>query len=113
EMLWGRRAFQYDSAVETMNAILKEEPPTDLSEIVRVPPGIQRVVLRCLEKNREERFQSARDLGFALQAVETDTTTTLPRVAHKRPFQWRNVAIAALVLGAAAAIWTASRLMLR
>ncbi len=69
EMLAGRRAFKGDSAVETMSAILKEEPP-ELSETNRqLPPGLERVVRHCLEKNREERFQSSSDLAFALEAI--------------------------------------------
>src|SRR5262245_4103105 len=69
EMLCGRRAFHRKSPVETMSAILKEDPP-DLSETNKTTaPGLQRVVDHCLEKNPEERFQSARDLAFALQAL--------------------------------------------
>jgi len=69
EMLSGRRAFQRASPVETMNAILKEEPQ-DLSELApALPPGVERIVRRCLEKGVAERFQSARDLGFALESL--------------------------------------------
>ncbi len=60
EMLSGRRAFKGDSAVETMTAILKEDPP-DLEEAgVSFPPALDRIVRHCLEKSPEERFQSAR-----------------------------------------------------
>ncbi|MEX0881198.1 MAG: protein kinase [Thermoanaerobaculia bacterium] len=69
EMLSGSRAFHRDSAAETMSAILREEPP-DLSATNRnVPPGLERVVRHCLEKNPEERFHSAHDLGFDLEAL--------------------------------------------
>jgi hypothetical protein len=69
EMFAGRRAFQRASAVETLNAILKEEPP-DLVESGRpIPPGLDRVVRHCLEKRPEERFQSARDLLFDLETI--------------------------------------------
>ncbi len=61
EMVAGLRAFQRDSSVETMNAILKEDPPPISGNI---PPAIERVIRRCLEKAPEERFQSARDLSF-------------------------------------------------
>jgi eukaryotic-like serine/threonine-protein kinase len=50
EMLSGRRAFRRDSAVETMNAILKEDPPEMDSGRLGVAPGVERIVLRCLEK---------------------------------------------------------------
>ncbi|MCA1642389.1 MAG: protein kinase [Acidobacteria bacterium] len=69
EMLAGRRAFHKDSAADTISAILKEDPP-ELSETNgSVNPALDRVVRRCLEKNREERFHSASDLAFALEAL--------------------------------------------
>ncbi len=69
EMLSGRRAFQGDSAIETMNAILKEEPPELAGSGRNVPPAIDRIVRHCLEKNPAMRFQSARDLAFGLEAL--------------------------------------------
>ena len=69
EMLSGRRAFQGDSAAETMSAILKEDPP-DLSDSNKsVSPALARLVTHCLEKNPEARFHSARDLAFTLEAL--------------------------------------------
>ncbi len=69
EMLSGSRAFHRDSAAETMSAILREEPP-DLSATNKsVQPGLERIVRHCLEKNPEERFYSARDLAFDLEAL--------------------------------------------
>src|SRR5437660_4458209 len=76
EMLSGRRAFHGDSAVETMSAILKEDPP-DLSETNKtIAPGLERVVHHCLEKNPEARFHSASDLAFALEALSNATSTS-------------------------------------
>ena len=69
EMLSGRRAFHRDSAVETMSAILKEEPPDLESKHGSMPPALDRIVRRCLEKHAERRFQSASDLGFALETL--------------------------------------------
>jgi eukaryotic-like serine/threonine-protein kinase len=75
EMLSGKRAFHGDSAVDTMSAILKEEPP-DLTETNRnVSPALERIVRHCLEKNPAERFQSARDVAFNLEAL-TDISTS-------------------------------------
>ena len=72
EMLTGRRAFQRDSGVETMMAILREEPP-ELREGSRtLPPELVEIVTHCLEKNPDERFQSARDLAFALRFGEKE-----------------------------------------
>ncbi len=67
EMLSTRRAFAGDSKIETLHAILKENPP-DLAACGRdVPPALDRLVTRCLEKAPENRFQTARDLVFALE----------------------------------------------
>ncbi len=69
EMLSGRKAFYKDSTADTISAILREDPP-DLSETNKsVNSGLERVVKRCLEKNREERFHSASDLAFAIEAL--------------------------------------------
>ncbi|MBZ5647989.1 MAG: protein kinase [Acidobacteriia bacterium] len=69
EMISGKRAFHSDTAADTMSAILKEDPP-DLTETNRnLPPGLERIVRHCLEKNPEERFQSAHDIAFALDAL--------------------------------------------
>ena len=69
EMLSGNRAFRGESTADTMSAILREDPP-DLSATNKtINPALERVVNHCLEKNPEERFHSASDLGFALEAL--------------------------------------------
>jgi Tol biopolymer transport system component len=76
EMLSGRRTFTGDSAADVMSAILKEEPP-ELSETNRkIPPGLEKIVRRCLEKRPERRFHSAHDLGFALEALSGSSGTS-------------------------------------
>ncbi|MFY9905303.1 MAG: serine/threonine-protein kinase, partial [Terriglobales bacterium] len=73
EMLSGQPAFRGASPADTMSAILKEEP-AELSETARnVPPALERMVLHCLEKNPAQRFQSAGDLAFNLEAL-TDSS---------------------------------------
>jgi Tol biopolymer transport system component len=69
EMLSGAKAFHRDSAVETMNAILKEEPPELTTLDPKIPVGLARVVQHCLEKHPADRFQSARDLAFDLETL--------------------------------------------
>jgi serine/threonine protein kinase/Tol biopolymer transport system component len=69
EMLAGKRAFQKSTAADTMSAILNEEPASVSQVTANIPPALQRVVHRCLEKNPEQRFQSASDLAFALDAL--------------------------------------------
>ncbi|HXJ44774.1 MAG TPA: protein kinase, partial [Bryobacteraceae bacterium] len=69
EMLTGVRAFRGDSAVETLNAILKEDPQEFSATNRNLTPALERVVWHCLEKNPERRFQSANDVAFALESV--------------------------------------------
>jgi len=75
EMLCGKRAFAGDSSVEVMHAILKDEPP-ELP--VSVPPALALIVRRCLEKEPDRRFQSAADLGFALESLSLFTPGPTP-----------------------------------
>ena len=114
EMASGQRAFRRDTAAETMTAILKEDPP-ELSDMSHpVSPGLERIVRRCLEKQPEQRFQSAKDLAFALEAL-TGTTSTSKAAANaviadqrEKP-PWLGFALVAaalgLVLGAAIAYY--------
>jgi serine/threonine protein kinase/Tol biopolymer transport system component len=78
EMFAGERPFRGDTAVETMSAILKADAPELPAPLGAQSPGVERVVHRCLEKRPEQRFQSASDLGFALEAL----TTTASRQAE-------------------------------
>ena len=84
EMLAGRRAFTGESAVEVMNAILKEQPPEFSDSNSRTNPVLEGIVRRCLEKKPEMRFHSAHDLGFALGTLATtsgsrsETAAALP-----------------------------------
>ena len=91
EMLSGKRAFQGDTAVETMSAILKQDPP-ELTEANRsVPPALERVVLHCMEKNPEERFQSARDVAFNLANLSESSGSSAAVRATKVPRRWSGV----------------------
>jgi eukaryotic-like serine/threonine-protein kinase len=78
EMVSGKRAFRRETAAETMTAILKEDPPefSEMELAHPVSPGLERIVRRCLEKNPEQRFQSAKDLAFALEALSGTTFRT-------------------------------------
>ncbi|HEU4386297.1 MAG TPA: protein kinase [Blastocatellia bacterium] len=75
EMLSGKHAFTGESAVEVMNAILKEDPPAWDESQVKVPPAVDRIVRRCLEKKPEHRFHSAHDLAYALEAVAASSSS--------------------------------------
>ena len=104
EMLGGKRAFAGDSSVETMTAILKSEPP-EISPEAKIPPGLDRIVRHCLEKNPDDRFQSARDLTFALGALsgsESTTALTAMRPQNRdRRLLWLLSGVAALAIAAA------------
>ncbi|HUP50271.1 MAG TPA: protein kinase [Thermoanaerobaculia bacterium] len=82
EMLSGASPFHRGSSADTTSAILRDDPPP-LPPSARTHPSLVRVVHRCLEKNPEERFQSARDLAFDLQAIE-DELRTGPRTPIRR-----------------------------
>lgn len=69
EMLSGQRAFSRETAADTMTAILKEDPPDLTGTRAELSPALDRIVRHCLEKNPVERFQSARDVAFALEAL--------------------------------------------
>ena len=115
EMLSGKRAFHGDSSADTMSAILKEDPP-DLTETNRnVSPALERVVRHCLEKNPAERFQSARDVAFNLDAL-TDISTSSRGGVRAMPDEparrrWLLPTLAALLLLAswAGVYWFAHR----
>src|SRR5580704_16021498 len=71
EMLTGRRAFRGETEVDTITAVLKEDPPEINLEQAGVPESVLQIVRHCLEKEPENRFQSARDLGFALDTLSS------------------------------------------
>ena len=103
EMLTGRRAFQGSTPAEIMTAILREDPP-DLP--AGSPPGLERIVRRCLEKNAESRFQSSRDLGFALDSLSTGSGAVTAQAGRgavvrlRRPAWWAVVTIGLAALAA-------------
>ncbi len=69
EMLTGRRAFRGETEVDTITAVLREDPPEINLEQASIPLSFQQVIHHCLEKDPENRFQSARDLAFALETL--------------------------------------------
>ena len=96
EMLAGKKAFSGDSGADVITAILREEP-ADLSITNQsVPPGLERIVRRCLEKSPEQRFHSAGDLAFALESLSTESAarSAAPGVAPSRLVRRRAVLLA-------------------
>jgi serine/threonine protein kinase len=116
EMLTGTRAFHRATSAETLTAILNDEPPAISQLVQTIPQGLQRVVHRCLEKTPEQRFHSASDLAFALEALSE--SGGIPAVAVRgTPDQsrrsnvliWSAGVVAVLTLAAAAYVVIASR----
>jgi len=108
EMLSGRRAFQRDTAAETMTAILREDPPDLSLGRTDLPPALDRIVRHCLEKSPAERFQSARDVAFALEAFSGTNASGIsgvvpridpPRRSWLRAAAWPVAVAAALAAG--------------
>jgi TolB-like protein/Flp pilus assembly protein TadD len=103
ELLSGRRAFKRDTAGDTMAAILRDEPPA-LSESGRgISPALDHIVRHCLEKSQDDRFQSAKDIVFALSVASSPTVTsgsqaTTPSAGKKRVLMAAVVVVAVLAI---------------
>ena len=106
EMLSGQRAFTGETAMDAMTAILKEDPPSLLVAERHIPPALERIVMRCLEKAPAARFKSADDLAFALEALTTHSGPTTPLAGRAaRPRRERVAWItSAIFLAATAAL---------
>jgi eukaryotic-like serine/threonine-protein kinase len=103
ELLSGKRAFERGTPADTMSAILKEEPP-ELSESGRnISPALDQVVRHCLEKDRENRFQSAKDIAFALSQASGPATTVGAPVAAPAAGRTKSLVAAVVIFVLAAA----------
>ncbi len=76
EMLSGTRAFGGDTAADVMTGILKEDPPVLPLEARHIPPGLARIVDRCVAKSPNARFRSADDLAFALESLSAASSSS-------------------------------------
>jgi serine/threonine protein kinase len=104
EMLSGRRAFGGTSAVDAMTAVVRDDPP-DLTGPA-VSPALNYVVRRCIEKQPGERYQSARDVAFALEAVTSgsgSSRTDAQATKFARSPRWLPLAVIGLAMAAAGA----------
>jgi hypothetical protein len=110
EMLSGQRAFKGESGVELMNAIIKSEPPELSAHSPNIPPTLERIVRRCLEKRPGLRFQTAADLAFALEnSISMSGSAVTPRQSAQphatsvpRAIRWAAALMTALIVGAMA-----------
>jgi TolB-like protein/tetratricopeptide (TPR) repeat protein len=111
ELLSGKKAFKRDTAGDSMVAVLKEEPPELTGSGRGIPPALDRVVRHCLEKDREKRFQSAREVALALVEASSSATAApkatgatgppVPSTGRAIPVGTVVVVVVLLVLAAA------------
>src|SRR5438270_10766550 len=110
-MVSGNKAFERKSAAESITAVLQDDPPELSGTGRQIPPDFDRVIAHCVEKKPEDRFQSARDLAFALRTIST-TTGTMQAVAPAsrrraaRTFLWPSLTALLLVVVALIWLWT-------
>jgi eukaryotic-like serine/threonine-protein kinase len=117
ELLSGQSAFRRESTADTMSAILKEDPPELTATNTKISPALDRVVRRCFEKKPEQRFQSASDLAFALEALSAVSGSSAAHAAVEEPVRARlrigkpvMAALGVVILGiVAAAFWAGTR----
>ncbi len=106
EMLTGKRAFAGNTPADTMSAILQKDPP-DLSQSGSGgSPALERILRHCMEKEPDQRFQSARDVGFALEALsgtsDSQTTGVLSSTEKNRQWLWKFASLLLFLIAAGA-----------
>jgi Tol biopolymer transport system component len=104
EMVTGRRAFHGATVAETIGAVLAVQPPAPRDLVPDLPPELEQVILRCLRKEPERRFQTIADARVVLQEI-AEARATSP-IARRRPgarrTRWPRIAPAVAAAGAAA-----------
>ena len=109
EMLTGKRAFKGTTPADTLSAILREDPTETIGTGSTLSPGLLRVLQRCLEKAPEDRFQTARDLAFALEGATTGSpitpSETRPVGRRSRGFWATASALALAAAGTSLGLW--------
>ena len=112
ELLSGKRAFRRDTNAETMAAIMRDEPPELTQSGRNISPALDHIVRHCLEKDRDNRFQSAKDVAFALSEASAPTTTVTSGAQLAASPAGRGkvlIAVAAIVVLAAAGLFLLRR----
>ncbi len=104
EMVTGKQTFRKPNSADTMAAILNEDPPSISQITATAPPGLQRVVHRCLEKSPEQRFQSASDMAFALEALSDWGSSSVADIHHESRSRWPLIAATAVVVALVAGL---------
>ncbi len=113
ELVGGQKPFSRETAAETMTAILREEPADLATLALELPPALAAIIRRCLEKRPGERFHSAHDLAFSLEAlsgssVSTGTAAALAGIDSPGRRSGAGIVVGLLLVGlvvGAAAAW--------
>jgi serine/threonine protein kinase len=108
EMATGRRAFEGDSQAGIIAAILKSEPPSAQSLVPAVPPALDRLISRCLQKDPAQRWQSARDLADELRWILQERTSgqrVVPPARQLRRWLWPVLVAVVVVASAGLFVW--------
>src|SRR5688572_1358971 len=108
ELVTGRGAFIRGTVIDSLSAILTDTPDVYGTTQKLIPFDLARIIQRCLEKNRAERFLSARDLAFALRAIGTSTSLAFeaPSERRKRQIVWGGLALVAILAILASYLWS-------
>jgi TolB-like protein/Tfp pilus assembly protein PilF len=104
EMVAGRPAFTGETSAEIMTSVLRTDPSSLAAPADQIPPALDRIVRRCLEKKPAERFQSAEDVAFALQAISESAEGPAASAASPGRRRARAAGAAALALAALLAV---------
>ncbi len=108
EMLTGRKAFDRDSRIKTLAAVLNEEPKSAIEVNDRVPPEVEHILNRCLRKDPQRRWQTMSDLKVALQDLKEDSESGKLQAAAaprgRRKIRLPLLAAGAVLVLAAAAV---------
>jgi TolB-like protein/Flp pilus assembly protein TadD len=108
ELLSGRKAFRKDTAGDTMAAIIRDEPPELYQSGRNIPVALDHLVKHCLEKDRDNRFQSAKDVVYALSEASSSSTAAVTSGSYVIPQRRRGktlaIAAVAIVILAAAGL---------
>jgi serine/threonine protein kinase/formylglycine-generating enzyme required for sulfatase activity/dienelactone hydrolase len=111
EMLAGRRPFQAESKIGVMTSILRDAPPPLKSVRAGVPIEIERIVRRCLEKNPDARYPTARELALDLAGVQrklAEPSARLGRVLRQPRYAIPGGLLLVAILGGTAWLWNRS-----
>jgi serine/threonine-protein kinase len=104
EMLTGNRAFEKENPADTFLAILSQNPPRPVEINDQIPASLDQIVEHCLEKKPDQRFQTARDLTFALASAMRDEPSKISKTVKDRKFSKLTIPLSVLFIGMVAAL---------